>query len=61
MNTERKALKKAYAQLIAKELEEALDPKEIIEINNTKKEIRKKLLEYDMDIQINIYKEEGRL
>ena len=61
MNKERKALKKAYAQLIAKELEEALDPKEIIEINNTKKEIRKKLLEYDMDIQINIYKEEGRL
>lgn len=60
MNKERKILKRAYAQLIAKELEEALEPKEIIEINNNKEEIRKKLLEYDLDQKLNIYREKEK-
>lgn len=60
MNKERKTLKRAYAQLIAKELEEALEPKEIIEINNNKEEIRKKLLEYDLDQKLNIYREKEK-
>lgn len=61
MNIERRNLKKAYARLIAKEMQEALEPKDIIYIYNEKKCIRNKLMEYDINMQKNIYKKKGRL
>lgn len=61
MDIERRKLKKAYARLIAKEIQETLEPKDIIYIHNEKKCIRNKLMEYDINMQKNIYKEKGRL
>ena len=57
MNIEREELKKAYARLIAKEIQEELEPKDIMELNSAKECIRNKLLEYDMNIKLNIYKQ----
>lgn len=50
---ERKQLKKAYAQLIAESIRENIEPKDIEEINKAKKEIRNKLLEYDINKKLN--------
>lgn len=50
---ERKQLKKAYAQLIAESIRDNIKPKDIEKINKTKKEMRNKLLEYDMNKKLN--------
>lgn len=44
----RKVLKRELATLIAKEMSETLKPKEIESIRETKKEIRNRLMEYDI-------------
>lgn len=49
----RKELKKAYAQLITESIRDNIEPKDIEEINKAKKEIRNKLLEYDMNKKLN--------
>lgn len=49
----RKKLKKIYARLVAESIKENIEPKDIEEINKAKKEIRNKLLEYDMNKKLN--------
>lgn len=45
----RKKLKKEYARLVAESIKENIEPKDIDYINNAKKEIRNRLLEYDLN------------
>lgn len=49
----RKQLKKVYAQLVAESIRDNIEPKDIEEINKAKKEIRNKLLEYDINKKLN--------
>lgn len=46
---DRKKLKKEYARLVAESIKENIEPKDIEYINNAKKEIRNRLLEYDLN------------
>lgn len=49
----RKKLKKIYARLVAESIRDNIEPKDIEEINKAKKEMRNKLLEYDMNKKLN--------
>ena len=46
---DRKKLKKEYASLVAESNKENIEPKDINYINKAKKEIRNRLLEYDLN------------
>ena len=46
---DRKKLMKEYARLVAESIKENIEPKDIEYINNAKKEIRNRLLEYDLN------------
>lgn len=49
---DRKQLKKEYARLIAESIKDNIEPKDIERIENAKKEIRNKLLKYDLNKKI---------